>query len=397
MKIAQIVCVFPPYQSGMGNSVMSLASGLIDRGHDVSVFTPTILQEEDLSFTEKISGKEPSNPQLREKTDFARRLSPPLKYGNSAWLPQLKKELDGFDLVHLHYPFFGTANLLRKWKKKNPTTPFVITYHMDNLAYGWQGLFFRYYARFWMPRILGMADLLIGSTLDYIKASDAARIYKMAPEKWMEIPFGVDTEKFKPRQKPAFLARRHGLDSNLPTVIFVGGMDNPHYFKGFSVLLRALCVLKKRGFDFQAVFVGEGEKRQEFEMMSVGMGLKNKVFFVGRASDRDLPYYYNLADLLVLPSINRCEAFGIVLLEAMASGVPVIASDLPGVRKVAADGGVIFPVGDYGALADEMLEFFHSRDQFAFGVRAREEVLEKYDWKKVVITTENAYLELLKK
>jgi len=99
-----------------------------------------------------------------------------------------------------------------------------------------------------------------------------------------------------------------------------------------------------------------------------------------------------------LPSIHQGEAFGMVLLEAMASGVPVIASDLPGVRTVVADGGILFETSDSRDLAECITGYFmNSREeQNAWKIRVREIVEKKYAWGPIVERLENVYKDLLK-
>ncbi|MBI4993268.1 MAG: hypothetical protein HZC26_04015 [Candidatus Magasanikbacteria bacterium] len=92
--------------------------------------------------------------------------------------------------------------MVRKWKSRNPKKPLVITYHMDTRAPSWKGLLFKYYGKFWLPRILRPADKLIVSSFDYLKNSDAGFLYKENPDQWLELQFGVDLEKFKPRERP---------------------------------------------------------------------------------------------------------------------------------------------------------------------------------------------------
>lgn len=380
MKIAHIVCTYPPYTGGMGNVAFEMASGLADLGYDVEVFTP------DYGLIEKIEEKE-------DIKDYASRLKTPFKYGNAAYLPNLKKELDRFDIIHLHYPFFGTAGLVKKWKEKNPHKKLFITYHMDNRADGLKGFIFLLNAKFWLEKIIKVADKIQVSSFDYLKSSDAGKYFPKYQEKFFELALGVDTEKFKIRKKSELLLEKHGLDKNKATILFVGGMDKAHYFKGIPVLLKSLLVLKKNNFDFQAILVGDGELRESFELTAKAYGLKENVRFVGKVSNEHLPSYYNIADLLVLPSINKAEAFGLVLLEAMASGVPVIASDLPGVRTVASDGGFLFKINDYKELAGKIYNYFSS-DNTELKNQVRQIVEEKYSWKKIVEKLEKEYLKI---
>lgn len=382
MKVAHIVCTFPPYYGGMGNVAFEIASGLMRLGHEVMVYTPEYGESE--SF---------------EKEEMVKRLKPRLYYGNAASMPQLKKELEDFDIVHLHYPFFGTANIVRKWKLRNLHKKMVITYHMDTRAPSWKGLLFALYAKFWLPKVLGVADALIATSFDYIESSDARKIFQTEKNKWIEIPLGVDTERFCPRPKPEEFFQRLQLRLESPTILFVGGMDPAHYFKGVPILLQAVSLLVKEIPNIQLVLVGDGELREDFEMQAKGMGIWDRVRFVGRASDDELPLYYNMADVFVLPSIHQGEAFGMVLLEAMASSVPVIATDIAGVRSVALQGGMTVAVKDPAALAESLFEYFSlsGDEQENWKKKARQVSEEKFSWDIILQQIQKLYRDLLEK
>lgn len=396
MRIAHIVCTYPPYFGGMGNVVFQMASELGDRGHEVVVFTPHYYEPKEIRGADAPEARTHED-KLQERIDYAKRLTPDLQYGNAARMPALAQELDGMDIVHFHYPFFGTANLVRKWKLRNPKKPLVITYHMDTRGPGWKGLVFKAYAKYYLPKMLRVADLLIGSSFDYIEASDARELFLADKKKWLELPFGVDTERFQPREQPEELFFRHHLSHDKVTLLFVGGMDYAHYFKGVPVLLDALLLLKKNHLPFQAVFVGDGELKTDFENRAKFIGVGEDVRFVGHVSDDELPFYYNLADLFILPSVNRGEAFGMVLIEALASGVPVIASDLPGVRSVAKQAGMVFTPGKSLNLAQAILSFCGATDHEARFVRARKVAEEEYSWDRIAAKLEEAYKGLVEK
>ncbi len=390
MKIAHIVCRYPPYYSGMGTVVFETAAELTKR-HEVVVFTPDYYEEKELKSASEVP-EETHAPQLQKQIDFARRLEPSVTYGNAARLSGLAKELDGFDLVHLHYPFFGTAGLVRKWKLKNPTKPLVITYHMDTRAPGWQGLIFKLYAKYYLPKILDVADLIIASSFDYVKVSDARNHFLQKSARWVELPFGVDINRFKPGEPSLALTIEIGLQADLPTVLFVGGMDAAHFFKGIPVLLEALAIAKVAGQPVQAILVGDGELRAKYEERAKILGIESLVKFVGRVEHADLPRYYQSADLLVLPSTTQGEAFGMVLLEAYASGVPVIASDLPGVRMVAAKAGTVVKSNDPQNLAETLLEYFSPGvDRAAWKTTARAVAETEYAWELIVQKLEALY------
>ncbi|MDP2692386.1 MAG: glycosyltransferase family 4 protein [bacterium] len=392
MKIAQIVSSFPPYYGGMGNVVFQMSAELKRRGHEVVVYTPQYFEDKEIKNIDEEPEDEHSE-ELENQIEDVKRLRPSFQYGNAARLPQLYEELQGFDIVHMHYPFFGTASIIKKWKKKHPKIPLVVTYHMDPRGLGWKGLIFKMYSKYYSSRVLDSADIILASSYDYVESSEAKESLNKFPEKWIELPFGVDSERFAPRDIPVELMEAFNLRSDIPIVLFVGGMDRAHYFKGIPILLEALLILKKQKTPIQALLVGDGELRQEFETGVKTYGLSEYVKFAGHVSNEDLPFYYNLADILVLPSIHQGEAFGMVLLEAMASGVPVIASNLPGVRTVAEDGGRIFETSNARDLAESIYGFFinDEENQAMWREKVREIVEKKYSWLIIVDKLEGIY------
>src|SRR3989338_2280955 len=163
MKIAQIVCVFPPYRGGIGNSVYNISKVLSDLGHEVTVLTP--------DYNHVGLGDTNSDSYLRsENKIFVKRLKPIFKIGNGAVMPQLFFKLNGYDIVHLHYPFYGAVKsvLLRKifsGKKMK----LVLHYHMDSRAKGFKGFIFCLYKIIFLPILARLAKVITCASLDYIK------------------------------------------------------------------------------------------------------------------------------------------------------------------------------------------------------------------------------------
>jgi len=172
------------------------------------------------------------------------------------------------------------------------------------------------------------ADFITCASLDYIKCSQIGNLYKKYKNKFIEIPFGVDINKFKPNPS--------NKNKNIFQILFVGGLDRAHYFKGINILLEAMAKIEIK--NWQLNIVGKGDLKYQYQKQAEKLNISNKVNFLGKISDEKKIKIYQQADLFVLPSINKNEAFGLVLLEAMASGIPVIASNLPGVRTVFQDG-----------------------------------------------------------
>lgn len=358
MKIAIVTPVFPPYRGGIGMVARAQAKIFADSGHEVTVFTP--------DYGKKIPGE-------KYRLEYVR---PFLKYGNAACIPQLLWKLHGFDAVILHYPFFGAAELfLLRISKIRP----VIFYHMDVRGRGLLGAFFRAHQKYIMPLIIGRAGKVIVTSLDYARSGALKNLISAKPDKFIEIPLGVDTERFAPRERDATLAAKLKIVPTDKVILFVGGLDSAHYFKGVDILLRAF---KKCAPHSKLIIVGEGNLRPSYEALAKELVLGERVLFAGSASEEDLPKYYNLADLFVLSSIDRSEAFGIVILEALASGVPVVASNIPGVRTLIKEGtGLLAEPGNVDDLADKITACF-SKDAPEARERARS-VGEEYSIGKI--------------
>ncbi len=202
----------------------------------------------------------------------------------------------------------------------------------------------------------------------------------------MTIPNPVDTDRFHPNVPAGDIRVRHGIPGDEPLVLFVGRMV-PH--KGSEYLLRAM-----RDLPAHLLMVGTGPREPLLRKMATLPALEGRVHFAGRVSSQDLPRYYAASDLLVLPSTSRLEAFGIAALEAMASGKPVIVSDVPGVREVIEEGreGLrIDPIdaSDIAVKIRTLLEDEGLRKEM--GRRAREKVERQFSLASVVDRLETSY------
>jgi len=316
------------------------ALALSQAGHEVEVFTP----QNDSVDLEKV-----------KQIFKINWLKPAIKYGNAAFLPQLYQRLQNFDVVNLHYPFFGGAEVVHLLKKiKKAKIKLVITYHMDNFGRGVFGTIFKLNERYLMPRILKAADKIICTSIDYIENSAAKSVYQSNQQKFVAVPPGVDTTEFQPRLKNQDLLKKYFILPDEKVVLFVGGLDAAHYFKGLDLLIDAFAETDLN--QVKLLIVGEGNLKENYIHKVKELNLGDKIIFAESVDDEELPLYYNLADLFVLPSIDSSEAFGIVLLEAMASGVPILASNLPGVRSVVQKGisGELFAVKNGTDLAEKI-------------------------------------------
>ena len=366
MKIAQIVCTFPPYKGGIGNVAHDFSKMLSETGNDVTIFTPDY-------------NRAHCEEKCPEQTSAGKiiRLRPWLQYGHGAFLPQLLFKLPDFDIVYLHYPFFGTAEVV--WLAKllfGKKFKLIIQFQMNVDNYSFLSKILSLPAKIIRNSLFKRADMITCTGSDYVKNSDIANIYKKYPEKFKEIPFGIDTNRFTPSSEKK--------DKKTKNILFVGGLDKAHYFKGIDILLKAVSELGIRNYELG--IVGDGDLKLQYEKQAKKLDITDKVKFLGKVSDEELPRTYRQADLFVLPSINKNEAFGLVLLEAMASGVPVIASNLPGVRTVFENGkqGLLCNPGDVNDLKNKIEEILSDeKKRVEMGQEARKLALEKYSWEKI--------------
>ncbi|PJE75858.1 hypothetical protein COV04_02850 [Candidatus Uhrbacteria bacterium CG10_big_fil_rev_8_21_14_0_10_48_11] len=369
-KVAIVVSTYPPYAGGMGNVAVEQAQSLAARGYDVTVYTP--------------AGGAGKAVESAGGVKVVRCLSV-LRYGNAAFAPTLRQQTKDSDIVFLHYPFIGGAEGYAK-NGVLPHQQLVVYYHMDTVGHGWKKFLFARYHRRYLAPLLAHAKLILVSTRDYAEQSLLAPHLKTIDKRLRELPLAVDTERFFPAERPKLLTKEYGFESDTPVALFVGGLDSAHYFKGVPMLLTAwrsvLCALPNA----KLLLIGEGDKRKSFERLAKKLGIEDAVGFVGGVSNDELPNYYRLANVVVLPSIDASEAFGLVLLEAMASGRATVASDLAGVRRVVRDGetGQLVEAEDSKALGETLLHLL-TRPAVAerYGERGRVVVESEYS-KKVI-------------
>jgi len=392
MKIAQVVCRFKPYKGGISNMAYDHALGLANLGHKVTVFTPNYNQKDSEFNIDKFSIK---------------RLMPWGKFGNGAFLPQLFWQLRKFDVIHLHYPFFGGAEVVWLVKKlKSKKLKVIITYHHDIVGGKFLKPFFKFHTRFIMPRIIKSADKVIITSQDYAQTSNIKLILEDYQDKFEVIPPAVDLNRFFPQDKDKELLYKYGINKNFDRVIvFVGALDKAHYFKGIQFLINSFSVLdysgcnEKCGYRIKLIIVGGGELKEKYEKQVAESGLSEKIKFSGRVSDKDLPKYYNLADVVVLPSIDRSEAFGISLIEAMACAKPVVAANLPGVRSVFDNkkSGYVIEVKHEGDLANRINKLFEEDElRQQMGLAARQKTETYYSHDKLTRKLESIYDQVIK-
>ena len=204
---------------------------------------------------------------------------------------------------------------------------------------------------------------------------------------------GIDLNKwgFVSKEKKRDLKRRLAIGSH-NVILYVGRLV---YYKGLNYLINSM-----QDINAILVIIGEGELKEQLKEEAIKLGVSNKIQFLGQMPDEELPVYYSIADVFVLPSINGGEAFGLVQLEAMAFGIPVINTDLPtGVPFVSLhnETGLTVPPRNSVALAkaiNTILEDDLLRQRFSENARRR---VMQFSMDEILNQTYKVYAEVMEK
>lgn len=197
-------------------------------------------------------------------------------------------------------------------------------------------------------------------------------VSRLAPDTDIDVvPFGVDTTRFRPRQgEPAQGVLSIGLVKSL----------EPRY--GIEHAIRAMTLVRDAASSAVLTVVGEGSLRHHLETLSARLGLKDSVRFVGRVEHDDIPDLMRSFDILLNTTVVP-ESFGVVILEGAATGIPVITSDVGGVREVCVDGETALPVppGDPGAIASAVIDLAADpAKRRRLGAAGRELAQSRFEW-----------------
>ncbi len=199
------------------------------------------------------------------------------------------------------------------------------------------------------------------------------------------IPNGVDTVRFGPHVAPFKGLKRPGEK----IVLFVGRLE-PR--KGVGTLIKAFSIVSRKIKNVKLVIVGDAPLRKYFEVRARGLNIN----FLGKVRATDIPAIYRTADVFVAPATGK-ESFGIVLIEAMASMVPVVASDIEGYREILGNDGILVPPGNEKALAEALINLLKNPEISArLALQGRKKVVEHFSWEIVTNLVEDYYFEVLK-
>lgn len=329
----------------------------------------------------------------------------------ASYLPQFAEGIDNFarekgiryDLIHSHYWMSGIAarQLKERWN-----VPIVHMFHtlglMKNRVAQSEAEMEGEYRIHGERQVLDFADRILAATL--AEESQLQFLYRANKEKISIIPPGVDISHFYPISQDEAKSVV-GIPARDPMLLFVGRIEP---LKGIDTLIRAIAHMRRTGVTDQyphylAIIGGDpgvdasvmNSEMARLQALCAELGLQDMVIFLGKRSQSSLPYYYSAADVLIMPSYY--ESFGMVALEAMACGTPVVASQVGGLAFLIQDGitGFVVPGGDHLALSDRLTQLLSQPDlRRRLGEQAAA-YAQEYSWENITSRILELYHEVL--
>lgn len=320
-RILVLLYYYLPYLSGLTEYARRLAEALVDSGYSVTVLATQ--HNDDLPREEAIK-------EVRViRTPVLARLGKGVI--SPAFVTNAIRLARDHDVVHMHLPM-AESGLIAPFIDRRKL---LITYHCDvNLGPGPVNKVIEWLSYRLMSIAMRRTPTIVGNSSNYFEASHFSRYH----DRFVQIYPPIDIGQYPRTPDPAFLPA-FGVRPDAYKIGFVGRIV---YEKGIDYLFEAIPDLKRRIGDFQIIIAGDSNV--------AGGGIMHKlrpyldryaedIVFTGRLSHEQLVRFYSNIDVLVLPSIDPLESFGMVQVEAMSCGTPVVASDMPGVNEVVSKTG----------------------------------------------------------
>jgi len=286
------------------------------------------------------------------------------------------------DIVHINFAWFGPLAIFKKWTFK---TPFIYTSHglpqpwlEPSLAYK-----IAYTIEHCLVRFVASRSSVVVAISKYVKEVLKER-YDVDSE---VIYHGIEAERFKPKNKRRNKPKLAYKEMDF-IILYVGKL---HPYKDPLTLIKAISMAVEKNANLHLVMIGDGELYTEVEKEISKLNLSNYVRLFRHVDNQMLEMLYDAADVFVLPSVN--EAFGMVLLEAMASGLPLIVSNSGACPEVVGNAGILFNPGNYSELAEKILCLSQEKELLRkLGEAGMKRVRETFSWEDKI----DQYLKLYK-
>lgn len=348
---------------GVQVHVRHLAGELRARGHRTTILAPGSRQASEAGV--RIVGRPIRVPY--------RGTVAPISFSSRSWR-RIRSAIRSFDpdLIHAHEPLTPSTSMLAVLAS---SVPVVATFHA-------------FLDRSRLMELAGPVLRQVSRRIDAaVAVSDAAASFlrRVVHVPLEIVPNGVDVRAFANPGRPV-----EGLPAG-PAILWVNRLDPQ---KGFETMLRAFEEIAPEVLDSHLLVAGDGRDRTL--VRSLPRDVRDRILRLGTVPHEDLPRYHAAADVFASPATGQ-ESFGIVLVEAMAAGVPVVASDIAGYREVVRDGvdGLLVPPKDAGALAAAILRVLSEPELAATLGAAGRSRAETFSWQAVVPRLEAVYDRVL--
>ncbi|MEO0156085.1 MAG: glycosyltransferase family 4 protein [candidate division WOR-3 bacterium] len=370
MKICLVSDPYYPYPSGVSEYTHYLAKYLRRLGHSVKILTTHYKNEKCETDVVRV-GRVFYIPMNKSFATLSVGWDIPRKVKRFL-------EEENFDVIHTMGPFPPSISFFALHYSK---TLNITTFHSTGFKYYRTGsLIFRKLFNKYINKLHGM-----------IAVSETPRDTFMPyiPGDYTIIPNGVDLEKFHPEVPPF-----SEFKDKKKKILYLGRLDRR---KGLIELLKAMPLIKDGLKDVILIVVGKGPLEDDCKKLVKELGLSEVVVFKGYAKSEDIPNYYASCDLYCSPALGG-ESFGIVLLEAMAVGKPVVASYIPGYDRVIRDGynGLFFDPHKPEDIAQKIISILKNEDLRKRLINNGKEFVKDYSWFNVAKKIEGFYIQKLK-
>ena len=383
MKILMLSWEYPPrVVGGIARVVHDLSHKLVNEGYEVTVVT---YRDGNVPYYEDDDGVDVyrvDNFMISSNNfiDWVMQLN----FNMIAKVGEIISEKGNFDVIHAHDWLTAYAGKTLKFAYN---TPLVSTIHATEAGRnsGIHGDMQKYINDTEWMLTYESSEVIVNS--NYMKG-ELQRLFGLPYEKINVIPNGVNLNLFNDVQKDYDFRRKFAMD-NEKIILFMGRLV---YEKGVQTLISAMPKILSHYHDSKLVIAGKGGMIDELRAQVNRLGLGNKVYFTGYLGSKDVQKMYKCSDVSVFPSTY--EPFGIVALEAMLSGTPVVVSDIGGLNEIVEHGvnGMKSYAGNPNSLADSILALLFDKNLCNnITQNAKQKVKANYNWAKIADDTRYSY------
>jgi glycosyltransferase involved in cell wall biosynthesis len=363
MRVLHVYKAYPPVMGGMENHIRILAEAQAALGHQVTVLV--------VNAARRTARDRPGGVAVIRAARLVTVSSAPV----SLALPFILR-VQSPDVTHLHSPYpVGEASWLAFGRR-----PMVLTYQSDIVRQ-------RFLGRLWAPglrRVLAQADRVLASSPAYAHSSPFLR---QVADRVTVVPLGIDTARFSGIVRPP---ARPTADETVQ-LVFLGRL---RYYKGLDVLLDALALVPRA----RLLVAGSGPEGTRLRDRAEANRVSPRVRWLGDVPEGELPGVLACADVFVLPSTARSEAYGLAMVEGMAAGLPAVSTELgTGTSWVNQDGktGLVVPPNDVPAMAGAIRRLMEDPGlRRRMGDAARQRAVAEFDAATMIARVEAVYREV---